>query len=482
MSHRSILINKIQKLIGLKNQWKIKLGQTTFVPILTTSDPDKVLAPENEALVGPINLFAGTYLSKGIQQWRRICNIQVIGKELPGQNICYLINTEAGRQENSHSFYIYTDDIQGSKPVYFVYSQNSFQEFSNYLVQQPWSNTNQKVFDYHFYGLINAQTLINVGQVLDFDYPNEILNNTKKSDKYDSLKYTLYSRIPHTANESVDLIQYSITIQTPLLHDIAAAHYKYGPNTSYNSGDSGFSFNAKKAFTECIWDPSGTDKINVNNQKHPAIIDLRGGDYFSSVGVSIKDNKKPAIDNLTIAYGATIENADMTKFNDIITLNWANNIINDRKGNDEYRIFDKHLVTSITQGNVTQELKQGSGNNLIKDKKGENLFVFYFSKKSNALHFNFNEEEDTLTIQDVTNNTTLNIWKYSKSKAENKFAFKFYDDKYLDTSKINNNQSFEDIAIKTSSVLPKDIAAKTLTLKKLIVTQKNDTQIGFSAL
>ena len=98
---------------------------------------------------------------------------------------------------------------------------------------------------------------------------------------------------------------------TPLLHDVMAMQALYGANMTTRTGDTVYGFNSTAGrsaldFTQnilpvvCLWDAGGTDTLDVSGYSVAQRIDLAQG-AFSNVG--------GLTSNVSIAYGADIENA-----------------------------------------------------------------------------------------------------------------------------------------------------------------------------
>lgn len=98
---------------------------------------------------------------------------------------------------------------------------------------------------------------------------------------------------------------------TPLLYDVASLQYLYGANMTTRTGDTvyGFHSNAgrevfdlslhpQSVFT--IWDAGGRDTLDLSGYATPSQIDLHQGAFMDAGALT---------DNLTIAFGAVIEEA-----------------------------------------------------------------------------------------------------------------------------------------------------------------------------
>jgi serralysin len=106
---------------------------------------------------------------------------------------------------------------------------------------------------------------------------------------------------------------------TPMLYDIAAMQYIYGANTSYNAGDSNYSFNGTTT-AQAIWDGGGSDTIQVTGFTGNTVIDLNAGPgNITTIGNA----------RVWVAYNANIENAIGNNGNDLIT---GNDLINQLYG------------------------------------------------------------------------------------------------------------------------------------------------------
>ncbi|CAK0777938.1 hypothetical protein CCP2SC5_70048 [Azospirillaceae bacterium] len=127
--------------------------------------------------------------------------------------------------------------------------------------------------------------------------------------------------------------------RTPLLYDIYAAQRIYGANTSIRNTDTVYGFHSTADAAEwdfssqsgarivCLWDGGGNDTLDVSGYSQTARIDLNQGDqHFSSVG--------GLTNNLSIAYGCSIENAVGGTGGDTIYGNDLANVLTGGGGND----------------------------------------------------------------------------------------------------------------------------------------------------
>ncbi|MEJ6397476.1 M10 family metallopeptidase C-terminal domain-containing protein [Yoonia sp. 208BN28-4] len=130
------------------------------------------------------------------------------------------------------------------------------------------------------------------------------------------------------------------------LHDILAIQIEYGVNTSTRTGDDTYGFNATAgnaydfdstrtngsgsersnidmAFS--IWDAAGNDTLDLSGSGVAVDLDLREGAFSSTNG---------RVYNVSIAYGAVVENGVGSDHNDTLRGNAANNVLFGGLGDD----------------------------------------------------------------------------------------------------------------------------------------------------
>ncbi len=147
----------------------------------------------------------------------------------------------------------------------------------------------------------------------------------------DSHQYTVMSYF----DESNTTRSYNSYPDTLMLYDIFALQQLYGANMTVRAGNTtyGFNSNAGAVFNFAInsdpvlsiWDAGGTDTLNVSGFSQQQVIDLRAG-AFSSIGGLTR--------NVSIAFGAVIENATGGSGADWLIGNSEINVLNGNAGPD----------------------------------------------------------------------------------------------------------------------------------------------------
>ena len=130
---------------------------------------------------------------------------------------------------------------------------------------------------------------------------------------------------------------------TPLLYDVASLQYLYGANMNTRTGNTVYGFNstAERAVFDLalhpnnvftIWDAGGRDTLDLSGFATPSVIDLHQGG-FSDAG--------QMTDNISIAFGATVENAVGGAGNDILIANAAENRLTGGGGGDIFTFTER---------------------------------------------------------------------------------------------------------------------------------------------
>lgn len=162
---------------------------------------------------------------------------------------------------------------------------------------------------------------------------------------------------------------------TPMIYDIAAIQYLYGANTSYNNGESFYTYNGGTSQSLTVWDGGGNDYITALGYSGSAVIDL---------GEGIGNVTQIGSTYIWVAYGANIENGTGGSGNDRILGNALNNRLAGREGADEIRgglgndiVMGANGTGDLTDGNdsiyggLGIDIMQGNGgNDLIYGGKG----------------------------------------------------------------------------------------------------------------
>jgi serralysin len=237
----------------------------------------------------------------------------------------------------------------------------------------------------------------------------------------DSLQYSVMSYFDalETGAQHIDwtLLNFAYA-STPLVHDIATIQELYGADTTTRTGNTtyGFHSNAGNAVFDftvntrpivTIWDAGGTDTLDFSGWSTPSVIDLNQGAFSSGGGTEqfltleqVNANRAALgfaprtqevyeyyeglkeqlgltsglfTDNVSIAYGAVIENAIGGKGNDVLIGNGVANKLTGGGGNDLFRIDSAGTsgadrITDFRGGDilaVTKQIADSNGDGII---------------------------------------------------------------------------------------------------------------------
>ncbi|HTU12569.1 MAG TPA: M10 family metallopeptidase [Allosphingosinicella sp.] len=134
---------------------------------------------------------------------------------------------------------------------------------------------------------------------------------------------------------------------TPLLYDVASLQHLYGANLATRTGNTAYGFNATAdravfdlalhphaVFT--IWDAGGADTLDLSGYATPSRIDLHEG-AFSDAG--------QLTGNISIAFGARIENAVGGAGDDVLVANAGQNRLSGGGGGDVFTFTERDAQT-----------------------------------------------------------------------------------------------------------------------------------------
>lgn len=141
-----------------------------------------------------------------------------------------------------------------------------------------------------------------------------------------------YAVIPSATSEDISANQGNLSYfpTTPMILDILAAQWLYGPNMTTNLGDTIYSFSPSEIYHETVWDAGGIDTFDASATRSGVSIDLRPGtlsDVGSSVTAATSSGSTILAETVGIAFGAFIENAIGGGGADTLRGNELNNIL-----------------------------------------------------------------------------------------------------------------------------------------------------------
>jgi serralysin len=189
----------------------------------------------------------------------------------------------------------------------------------------------------------------------------------------DNVAYSLMAHDEDAQHRPV--LDYPLAPAGPMLYDIMALQYLYGPNTTFATGNDIYDVPASGTI-ECIWDAGGSDVITAAAANGASVINLVAG-TFSRLGTTPAWQGGLA-NNLSIAFNVTIEHAVGSDFADTISGNAVANWLIGGDGADIIGAGDQaDVVFGDLVGNTVAGgndfLAGGSGGDYISGGAGDDL-------------------------------------------------------------------------------------------------------------
>lgn len=172
---------------------------------------------------------------------------------------------------------------------------------------------------------------------------------------------------------------------TPMLGDIAAAQYLFGPATATEAGDTVYRFEAGERIWLTLYDTGGTDTLDLSDLLEGVRLDLRPG-TTSIVGPPADTGGPPQKFTLGIAPGTILENAIGTDRADRIAGNEVGNRLEGRGGRD---LLDGREGDDVLVG--------GTGDDRLVGGAGEDRAVFAGS----SIGYAFRGTAGKLVVRDL---------------------------------------------------------------------------------
>jgi len=261
-----------------------------------------------------LNATQQTAASNALQEWANVANITFTEVADTAANVGDIRLAFTGADRNISSAWAYF-------PIAFPEAGDVWLQ-SGRKAQPNWSP-----------GSWNSFLLLHeIGHALGLKHLHEPeldswpQNPTVMPKQLDSVRYTVMSYSEPFSLSSATQNRSAIT--TPMLYDIAAIQHLYGANMSYRARNDSYTFNRTTAFATAIWDAGGVDTIEISDLGVGQTLSLLAG---TTSTLTLNNGSTGSV---SIAFGATIENAIGGSGADTITGNAAANDLSGGGGRD----------------------------------------------------------------------------------------------------------------------------------------------------
>lgn len=246
------------------------------------------------------------------------------------------------------------------------------------------------------------------GHALGLKHPFESEDTSPSvlNSDFDNIFFTVMSYTYDLGDEGFTPDRYPTT---PMLLDIQALQYLYGPNTSFNSGNTTYVFNSSGTYFLTLWDGGGTDTIRYESSIGGEI-DLREG-YWSQLGQPIEYRNSAGAfqyevdETVMIAYGANIENAIGGNGPDHLIGNDLGNTLQGGAGNDTLEGWDGNDYLVGGAGVDTMYGDDGNDRYLIDSPNEINKSIIDAGTDTviSITSYNLGSQQENLTISGAAN-------------------------------------------------------------------------------
>ena len=293
--------------------------------------------PWNNAFA-PLSDSNQNYFRQALQQWAHVAEIEFEEVNESPEEVGDIRAAHSLDPDNSTLAWSYL-------PTYNPIAGDIWINAAGILNAQEWNP-----------GSLGFETLLHeIGHALGLKHPFAETENSSEPTLPDQLDKIMYTIMSYTyANLEGEIGNgFSFHPTTPMVLDIAAIQYLYGPNDKFHRENDTYIFGDTQTYHETIWDAGGSSDTIQYIGNIPSLFDLNPG-AGSLIGQSVYVQKNGIniglpIPNLWIADHVSIENVIAGQGNDILVGNNISNLLDGDLGIDTVVIESSHDQFFLTQ-------------------------------------------------------------------------------------------------------------------------------------
>ena len=382
----------------VKYRWNTHspLGTEVQIPFAFLTVPSSWASADDLKGFNPFSLEAMAATRQILSDISKLINVTFI--EVAETAITHGIRFANNTQEKSAGYASLPQP--GTEPNGFIQGSGDL-----YMASNQFTNLTFAVGSYEYFTLVHE-----IGHAIGLNHPGNYNAGEPASTEAGNFLATSED------NTWVSIMSYNAVPQGQNrtffgTYDMLALKYLYG-SRSYNAEDTEYAFvDAHGQVLQIINDTGGIDTLNFSNLSIGVNINLESGRH-SSVG-TLPDGSTAAINNVSIAFDALIENVIGSRFDDLLLGNSANNLLSGGAGNNAINGGAGHDIAEFSGNRNTFTLQNKTGGSFVVEKpnsQGSDTLINVEALRFSDMNLNLTIGENSKTIEAGTLKSLVELY------------------------------------------------------------------------